>query len=332
MNPTRLRTKKSSHSLLAVIVLLVWVALLGATYVNRQSVFDWWRLRNYQAPTGVAQLATDDSMTDFARHIFYVNEPHLETKASFTQCNTHSEQTIVLGCYHGGQNGIYVLTVSDPRLNGVQQVTSAHEMLHAAYDRLSARDKLSVNTMLQNYYDNDLHDPRILDTIAAYKVSEPNDVVNEMHSIFGTEVANLPPNLEQYYARYFNNRSKVTSYAEQYQGEFTTRQNAIKDDDAKLATLKAQINEHEASLKNRQTQLTAQSAQLQSLRSSGDIAAYNAGVPAYNARVDAFNAEVATIKSLVTQYNDLVGTRNAIATETQQLTNEITSQATTIGR
>src|SRR5262249_17898052 len=122
------------------------------------------------------------------------NHPEIDTKNNFSSnCpNNGGEKTVILGCYHPDQNGIFVLGVSDPRLDGVMQVTAAHEMLHAEYDRLNSKDRSYVNGLLMDYYEHDLHDQRIQDVIAAYKLSEPNDVVNEMHAVFGTEIAKLP--------------------------------------------------------------------------------------------------------------------------------------------
>ena len=35
----------------------------------------------------------------------------------------------------------YIYNVNDERLNGLKEVTAAHEMLHAAYERLPESDK-----------------------------------------------------------------------------------------------------------------------------------------------------------------------------------------------
>lgn len=317
------KTQKTSK--LALFLLLVVLGLLGFAYDQRQNIVDWVKLRDYQAPAAVAELATQDEMTPYARKVFYVNAPKLEGKAEFKQCKVHGEQTIVLGCYHGMQNGIFILTVTDPRLEGVEQVTAAHEMLHAAYDRLSNSERHKVDSMLRDYYNHGLQDERVRQTIEAYRTLEPNDLTNEMHSIFGTEIVTLPAPLQEYYSRYFMNRSTVTGFAARYQQEFTSRREAIKAADAQLASLKAQIDSLEDDLNTQQKTLDASSAQLQQLRSSGDIAAYNAGVPGFNASVNAYNNEVAQVKSLISQYNTLVSQRNAIALEAQQLTNEIDS-------
>jgi hypothetical protein len=320
---------KPGHRALKSLLILAWIIGLGLLVAKHQAIFDWAKLRNYQAPSAIAQIATQDTMTDYGRKVFYVNHPELVPKDNFgNDCpNDGGEQTIVLGCYHPIQAGIFVLNVTDPRLDGVHQVTAAHEMLHAAYDRLSRADKDKVNQMLLDYYHNGLADQRIKDTIDAYKKTEPKDLVNEMHSIFGTEVATLPAPLEQYYQRYFTDRGQVVAFAVQYQDEFTSRQNIVTQDDAKLAQLKSQIQNLEADLKNKQSQLASTQADLNNKRSNGQIAAYNAGVPDYNAQVEAYNAEVEQVRSLIDQYNQLVNERNAVALEEDQLVKDLSTSA-----
>jgi hypothetical protein len=314
--------------------LLIWLALLGLAAANRQNIIDWWQLRHYQAPAAVAQLAAQDTMTAYARKIFYVNHAAIDSKETFVQqCpSNRREQTIVLGCYHSNQDGIFLLSVTDPRLNGVEQVTAAHEMLHGAYDRLDSSEKNQVDAMLLDYYHHDLHDQRILSTIASYRKTEPNDVINEMHSVFGTEVASLPTGLEQYYGRYFANRSQIAAYGAQYETEFTSRQATVGQDDAQLASLKQQIDAIETDLKSKQAVINGRQSALNALRSGGDVNGYNAGVPGYNAIIDAYNAEVVQLRNLINQYNELVVSRNAVALEEDQLAKELTSDTATIQR
>ena len=310
------------------ISLLVFVAAAAVLFFNQQRLVDYSRLHNYTAPPEVATIATQDTLTPYARKVFYVNHPLIEQKSAFTQScpDATREQTIVLGCYHGGQSGIYLLNVTDSRLDGVKQVTAAHEMLHAAYDRLSVSDRNNLNAMLNDFYKNKLTDKRILTTIDAYKKSEPNDVVNEMHSIFGTEVAQLPAPLEQYYTKYFTNRNAVTSFSDQYQSEFTMRQAAVASADARLAQLKDQIDAARSDLDNKQTEITAKQQSLTALRNGNNIAAYNAGVGPYNDLVNAYNAEVQQVRSLIAQYNELVATRNATAVEEDQLVKSLSAE------
>ncbi|HKR81773.1 MAG TPA: hypothetical protein VJR27_02110 [Candidatus Saccharimonadales bacterium] len=316
-----------------VSVFLSLVVTGGAVFAfsERQQLYDWVRLQNYQPPTQISQLAADDTMTAAAQHLFYINHPNLTAdKAFFNKQCGNKEQTIVLGCYHGNQQGIYLYEVSDARLNGVEQVTAAHEMLHAAYDRLSTQDRKNIDAMLQDYYAHGLHDKRIQDSIDLYKKIEPNDVVNEMHSVFGTEVADLPAPLENYYKRYFGDRHKIVQYATDYQGTFTSLQNQVATDDAQLAKWKPQIDTLTSEIQQKQRALATQKAQLDAQRASGNIDAYNAGVTPYNAAVNTYNALVESLKNLIAQYNALVDERNAIAIQENQLAQAINSQASPV--
>ncbi len=328
----RRRSGGSVGSLVVLVMLLVVLIGFVLAAVNRQNIWDWYHLQGYQAPATVSALATQDTMTNYARKVFYVNQPEIDTATSFNKpCpNDGGEQTIVLGCYHSGQNGIFLLSVTDPLLSGVQQVTAAHEMLHAAYSRLSGSDRTKVDSWLMDYYNNGLTDTRIKATIDAYKKTEPHDVVNEMHSIFGTEVANLPPSLSQYYTRYFSNRAVVAQFAATYQGEFTSRQTAVLRDDALLASMKNQIDSTESSLALQLNSVNSQRANLDALQNRGDIAGYNAAVPAFNRLVDSYNNQLVSLRQQINQYNQLVTTRNTIALQEDQLVKELSSTASNV--
>ncbi len=317
----------SAKSLVTVAILLAWLAGLSLALLNRQAIIDWWKLRDYQASAAVSSLANQATLTDYGRKIFYVNHPSINNKTRFfKQCpNGDREHSIVLGCYHGNQGGIFLLDVTDPRLEGVEQVTAAHEMLHGAYDRLSQDERRSVNAQLENFYKKQLKDPRILKTIEAYKSSEPKDVINEMHSIFATEISDLPESLEKYYSRYFDNRKQVASFAAQYQAEFTSRQDAIDRYDQQLDNLKTQINKLEAGLKSAEENIVAEREALVRKRESGDVAEYNAGVPAYNGLITSYNAQAEQLRGLLVQYNQLVASRNEIAQEADQLVKNLSS-------
>jgi hypothetical protein len=317
--PRRLWLQLSS---LAIVLLL-----FGLVVLERTAISDWFRLYNYTPSAAATQLATDDTFTSTATHLYNINHAAIVPKSKFTaECTTGktSEKTIVLGCYHSDQAGIFVLQITDDaRLNGVEQVTAAHEMLHAAYDRLSKAERQQVDGWLNDYYEHDLTDARIKQTLEDYKTSEPGQLTNEMHSIFGTEIANLPQQLETYYQRYFTDRGKVAAYAASYQAEFTSRQAQVTAIDAQLDQLKAQIDQEEKRLKTAQQSLDSQQDALNNYRRNGQVAAYNAAVPSYNTTVDYFNSLVRKLKADIAQYNQLVSQHNSIAVEQQQLSQEL---------
>lgn len=295
---------------------LAIIGLLAGAYIKRFEIYDTWRLRNYTPPAQVVSLADSTSMNAYGRRLFYVNRPSIEDKDSFVRNCGAQEKTIVLGCYISGR-GIYILTVTDSRLDGVEQVTAAHEMLHAAYDRLSSSDKQQITTWLEEAY-KQTTDQRIKDTIEQYRKNKA-DVGNELHSILGTEVGSLGPDLEQYYKRYFTDRSAVVAYSARYEAVFTERKQQIASYDTELAQLEQQFKTKSAELDATQQALTAERTRLSALLAAGDRTSYNAGVGPYNSRVQAYNTAVAQTNALVAQYKATLEKRNAVAQETQDL-------------
>lgn len=324
------RMVSARRNRISSIILLVTLALLVGVFIKREAIHDWWVLRNYAPTVAVSQLARDATMTDYATHMFYINHPDQQPKTTFaTYCPAGTEQTVVLGCYKGNQGGIYLLSVTNDELAGIEQVTAAHEMLHAAYDRLSKQERTEVDAMLQDYYQNHLTDETIKATIESYKKSEPDALVNEMHSIFGTQIKDLPSGLQQYYSQYFTDRNKVVSYYATYDKAFTGRQQQVRAYDAQLASMKDQIGQLEDAAKQQQASLQEQRQAMDRSRAKGDNGGYNALVDQYNAAVRTYNTNVNRLKQLIVQYNQLVVTRNAITVEEQQLMQAISSSAVT---
>jgi hypothetical protein len=297
-----------------LLVLLILVGGAAAAVVYRQPIQDWWRLRGYQPPAAVARLADQDTMNAYTRHLFYLNKPQLlGTVASFRQVCPENKDTIVLGCYHPDQNGIFIYNVEDPTLAGIAQVTAAHEVLHAVYARLSTKDRTQLDSELESFYKHGLTDPRVLAEVKLYQQTEPTDVMDEMSCTFGTELAKLPAPLEAYYQRYFTNRAAIVAYEQQYEGAFTSRQNAITADDQQLTAMKQQIDAEQAALSSQLNQINTDQSHLKSLLTSGQTAAYNAAVSGYNDEIDTYNTGIDSLRANVTTYNQLVTTRNQIA-------------------
>lgn len=317
-------TSRPIRTWLGRFFLLLLLILLGVTWWQRQAITDWIRLYGYTPPPAIAQLAQQTTMTDRAKHLFYLNKPIISGKSQFGQYCKEQEQAIVLGCYHSDEDGIFLLRIdSSSQLHGVMQVTAAHEMLHAAYDRLSASQRTKIDQELQDFYDHGLQDKSVKAEIASYKKTEPHAVVNEMHSIFGTEVSHLPADLEQYYTEYFTNRQAVVAQARQYQQAFRSREQAVDRYDTQLARLKQQIGQHQTELLQQAASLKQRNHQMQAQRQRGDIAGYNAAVPGYNQAVDEFNNLLATAKQEIAQYNEIVKQRNALVVEEQQLAKQL---------
>ncbi len=318
----------SSRRFTTLFLSLVLVGLTAFAWFQRYNIYDFWRLRGYEPPARVVQLAADTTMTDYGRKLFYVNHPELQDKQAFNSSCTISEQSIVLGCFVRS-GGIYLYDVTDERLNGVQQVTAAHEVLHAAYDRLSGGERERVDGLTQSVFASQTNE-RIIETVQAYRDRDPSVVPNELHSILATEVRNLPSELEDYYKRYFTDRQVVVNYSEQYEAAFREREAKVEAYEKQLESLKARIETLEASLLQQEQQLAAERARMDALLQSGQNQAYNSAVPGFNERVRRYNSDVAKIQALIDDFNRIVAERNAIALEENELIKAIDSRPATI--
>ncbi len=310
-----------------IIVLVVLMATIVGVFTQSERIIDWIKLRDYTPSAEIVEIVEQTTMTPAARHLFYINRPVLAEKAPFREKCPEYEATIVLGCYQHRQGGIYVLKVDEARLEGVEQVTSAHEMLHAGYERLSSKERVQVDGWLDTYARDELKDVRILETIKSYDKTEPGERLNEIHSIIGTEIAELPAQLENYYARYFKDQNAVAAYASQYQQAFTSLQDQIDAYDARLNEQSKRIKSNTQILADRRQELENNEQQLQASQRSGDIERYNAGVATYNQMVADYNTLLEQTRSLIGQHNQLVVERNAAAAQTIELRQAIDSSA-----
>jgi hypothetical protein len=306
---------------------LVVAALSWWVIGHEQDIRDWWRLQYYRPSAEIIQLADDTDLSHQGERIFFVSRPQIEGRDQFNTDCAFPEHTLVLGCYSAQR--IYVYDVTDERLSGIKEVTAAHEMLHAVYDRMSSGERERIDALTAQVADG-LTDKRLLKTIESYRDQDPASVPNELHSILGTEVADLPAELEDHYAKYFNDRTMIINLSKSYESVFVAIEDKLDDIKAKIDALDGQINQAVSSLDAEKTALDAESNRLSSLRNNGDIAAYNAGVPAYNNRVSAFNEAIETYKVNIKKYNDLVAQYNDLAVTQNELVQSINSKFETI--
>lgn len=293
---------------------------------KRQAIIDWWRLRGYDPPARIVELANNTTMNSSSRRLFYVFHPALEDKETF---NTHcdiAEETIIMGCYVNNR-GIYLYNVQDPRLAGIHEVTAAHEMLHAAYDRLSSSERERIDGQLTDFFDT-ITDERLIETVESYRKRDPTIVLNELHSILGTEVRNLPAELETYYKRYFDNRLNVVEYSEGYERVFTEIKNQLDLYQTEMNKLKPQIETNQAKLKTMNQEIQSDRSRLDGMLASGNTAGYNAAVPGFNAKVRSYNNLVASTKALIDRFNHLVQEYNKLAAKQHDLIESLDSSLT----
>jgi hypothetical protein len=244
-------------------VLIVGVLLVLSPWDRSRGQWlqDQYTVLTEPSPDDIVAIADATGMSDAGRLIFLASTPAVEDADTFNaDCQVESEGT--LGCFDG--DDIYIYEVTDPRLQGTIEVTGAHEMLHAAYQRLSREERDEVDALVAAAVATLPADDPVFVDMEGYPQSQFPD---EWHSRLGTEFADLSPELEAHYDRYFDDRSLVLA--------LDTQSTALLDE------LAAQLDALAAQVEALDTEVTARSAAYDAA-----LAQFNADVAAFNARAD----------------------------------------------
>ena len=234
-------------------------------------------------------IASGAGMTDLGRRLFLSAFPTVEDGETLAQScaevdiSTGPEGTHTFGCLIDGR--IHVRSFPEPEVSDLVYVVAAHELLHVVYGRLSRAERLALEPELQAARAGN---PVLEERLEVY-TAVAEDTPNEVHSLLGTEFADLAPALEAHFAKYFD-RVRVLEVF----------QRTLGDREDEIRALKASIEELEARLDAIQADLDRQEA-------SGDVDGYNASVNRFNAVVSEHNAAVRRVNTLVDEDNRLTG-------------------------
>jgi hypothetical protein len=259
----------------------------------------------------IVAMAKTATMTRTARQVLGRARPRLDGKVEFARscALADAEQDLVLGCYT--DRSVHVLRVDRADLAPVMTVATAHEMLHVAYADLSPTARHRIDALLDVEFAT-LDDPLIKEQIDSYETSDPTVRHNELHSILGTEVRALGPELERYYARYFRNRTRVVEANDRYlavfrpvKQRFTELQEMFDAMEGQLGDLSARIDEAAARADNLTSQIEALRAQGRIAESNDLVDGQNAAASDGNALIDEYNALVGEFNARVDEYNAL---------------------------
>ncbi|KQQ08565.1 hypothetical protein [Rathayibacter sp. Leaf296] len=281
---------------------------LGAAVADRQAA------EAFEPDAVIAGFAERTAMSTRGRALYYASHPSVEPTTGFNElCGYGASDEIVLGCYTGSD--IYISDVDNPDLDGVRDVTAAHEMLHAAWDRLDDDERSELGAQLEAAYETLPEGGTVAERLELYRTGGLGERVNELHSILGTEAADLPPTLEAHYAQYFTDRSVVVGLNARYEAVFTDLENRITD---LVARIEASYVDLTARVEANNAEYDALNAEIDSFNSradSGDFASQSAfdavradllaRGEAIDARRDAIDADIAAYDALRTELEGL---------------------------
>ena len=252
------------------IVVLALLATAGVlAYTNQQYIED--QITVWQFEPSAAVLAHEQrlQLTEHGSFLYRASRPVVSGSAEFaTECPQQEEEAAygILGCYFPSTKLIYLFDVTDERLDGTEEVTAAHEMLHAAWDRMSDGEQAELGALLEVEYERLSVEPAFVERMEFYARTEPGQRANELHSIVGTEADGIGEELERHYAQYFVDRSVVTSLHETSNAVFVQLQ--VRGDElvAAMDALRASVD--------------------------ADYASYQSGYATLNADIEAYNERV----------------------------------------
>lgn len=320
------RTSNKRGIYLLIVLSLIVYGLAGWIYVNRQSISDNIVVFQHGKDPKLKQFADKTSMTDNAKFLLYASRAQVSAREQFnTNCSGLVERTVVLGCYTNQR--IYVYDIEDSRLNGIEEVTMAHEMLHAGYDRLSVKERQLVDAMIEKQYSK-ITDERFKRTVALYPSGDSALRNNELHSMLATEIRTLSPELEAYYKKYFIDRSLVVNLAEAYESTFRQledQQRAIIDE---MKTISAELETRLPSYENATSKLSTDIDLFNSRSRTGYFTSndsFNKARADLLARQDNLENERIAINSLIDRHQQLQTELEKLNLRAQELQKSIDS-------
>jgi len=318
------RSKGHAVSLLLIALSLLVAVLLIA---NRQQVVDQITIWQFKPSQEISGFAEQSGMSNSGKFYYYASQPSLESTQDFnTKCGRTEASTAILGCYSSKR--IYIYNVTDDRLDGIKAVTAAHEMLHAAYERLSDAERSRINSLLDAEYQKLKGDADLTERMAFYERTEPGQQNNELHSVLGAEIASLSPELEKYFSRYFSDRSKVTKLHDSYSSVFEGLQERAENLSTRLHDLGNQIEEGTAAYNAAVERLNEDIQQFNSRAGSGGFdseAQFESERSELIARTDQLERTRTDLNNTIQEYETLRAELSTIATQSEELNRSINS-------
>lgn len=312
---------------LALVVNVAVIAGVGWVALNTQRVEDQVAVWQFEPSADIQRYAERASMTDEGRFLFYASRPIIAAGQEFDDaCASRMEGVGILGCYRPATQTIVLFDVTDDRLDGIEEVVAAHEMLHAVWDRMSTAERDALGPLLEAEAAKLADDPKFAETLAFYAETEPGERLNELHSIIGTEFAEVSPELEAHYAEYFTDRSAVTTLHEVSNAVFIEQAAAIADLTARLDELSTSIETDYATYNAGFDTLNSDIASFNSRAQSGGFttqAQFDAERAALVQRQSDLQAFYATIDARVAEYNDLLVQLEALNATSAELNESI---------
>ena len=301
-------------------------AAWGALWVveNQRMIKDQLVAHQFETPENISSYIDQAGLSDQGSLYLRTSLPRVVPAYEFDRYCTRNEPGIgVLGCYTTRDSRIYLYDVTDPRLESIEPVVAAHEMLHAVWFRKTSEERDALAPLLEEAYAALGPDHPLIERMASYEADDPASRLPELYSIIGTEIQEIPEALEAHYAEYFANRALVVDLADRVYRVFDTLQ-------AELEQLSNELSSRNAEIEGLRFTYEETSRVL-----AGDIVAFNekASTPGAfpsKSQFEATRAELVTrqerlesmritLQTKITEYNERLEELNTLNDEVSEL-------------
>ncbi len=319
---------KPRHYIVPMIISLLILGLISWAILSRQLIYDFVVGFNYRPSFRMSRMLTDLSLTPEMERIARASRPLSQTATQFNQnCVRKEPGNYILGCYNGDQ--VFVYAIKNSELEKAEEVTLAHELLHAAYTRLSASERKRIDKLLAADYQR-LKDEKLAKRMDFYKRTEPGQFHNELHSILGTELSGINPQLERYYGRYFSDRSQIVKFNDDYNQQFEQLEQKRQQLSRQMDQLKAEFDTINQQYRS-QSQILAND--IRSFNARAQSGQFDSTSEFYAERAELgrrqsyLENQYAILEQKNQQYNQLVDQYNQTIENTNRLSKDLDSYA-----
>lgn len=283
----------SMRKLVSATLVMTATTVIIVAIIFRQNLIDQVKVWSYEPSAPVVSLADRSGMSSGGKFYFYATNPVIESATLFnSDCRQDESKNPVLGCYIAGDDRIYIYDIQNSDLDGIKEVTAAHEMLHAVYARLSVDEKKSINNLLLGKYEQ-IKTPELETRIKYYESHDANSAASELFAILPTEFSDIGSELDRYYSKYFSDRQKVVSLHQKYSSTF--------------ADLKLEIQNLTSLLKSKKQDLELKMESL-----NYDVGQFNNRVVNFSSRA-ATSGGFSSISEFESEKSQIVATQQALS-------------------
>jgi len=306
---------------------IITIVFAGWLFFNRQFALDQLSVWNYQPSATIMNLDDKVKFTDKGLFTFYATKPVMAEPSEFNgKCPRQEAGSPILGCYTS-EDRIYVFNVNNEQLDGMKEVTAAHEMLHAVWYRMSASEQKRVGALLTAAYEKGAS-TELRERMEYYQRTEPEAITNELHSILGTEMGNLGSELDDYYSQYFEDRQAILDLHTKYNAVYQSLYSRADTLYTEMQTLSESIETRSATYDKDVSQLSADITSFNSRANRGDfdsVSQFNAEKAVLVKRSAQLEAQRTAIYADITAYNKLYDEYKVLASQIEVLNNSIDS-------